>query len=247
MIQTDPTITRNGETGFGKIYRGPAIDGPASAYSFGSTSAFDTASGFDEQFTGSGAFFKFTSLQLIDDPTISTTDGEIDLALIGVNGITSGGSGATLTFAGLRGLLLATENGSINIGPEISFSQVPFPGLRDLTFYARGIESTLTLGSSISVLNDLNLYSEADVNLSGDVSVEKDFRSFSGGDFNLTSEAFRVGTLSITSGADVNIGSDGIFFTKDFFLQAAGNIQVDNSLWVSQISSLPFTTGLNIS
>ena len=79
------------------------------------------------------------------------------------------------------------------------------------------------------------------------MSVEKDFRSFSGGDFNLTSTAFRVGTLSITSGADVNIGSDGIFFTKDFFLQAAGNIQVDNSLWVTQISSLPYTTGLNIS
>src|SRR5258707_1458672 len=40
-IQTDPTITANGQTNFGKIWRGPATDGPLSAYAFGATSAFD--------------------------------------------------------------------------------------------------------------------------------------------------------------------------------------------------------------
>ena len=55
-IRTDPTITKggvDGRTDFGKIYRGREIDGLASAYLFGSTSAFDTASGFDDQI-GSG-------------------------------------------------------------------------------------------------------------------------------------------------------------------------------------------------
>ena len=41
-IQTDPTITTNGQTNFGAIWRGPAEDGPLSAFIFGSTSAFDS-------------------------------------------------------------------------------------------------------------------------------------------------------------------------------------------------------------
>ena len=48
-ISTDPSITTNGVTDFGKIYRGPVTDGPASAWAFGSTSTFDTSSGFDSQ------------------------------------------------------------------------------------------------------------------------------------------------------------------------------------------------------
>src|SRR6476620_4244851 len=63
-IQTDPSITTNGVTDFGKIYRGPVTDGPASAWAFGSTSTFDTASGFDSQINTSCAAFKFTALQL---------------------------------------------------------------------------------------------------------------------------------------------------------------------------------------
>src|SRR4029077_10037038 len=48
LITTDPSITSNGVTDYGKIYRGRSIDGPISAWAFGSTSAFDTASGFDD-------------------------------------------------------------------------------------------------------------------------------------------------------------------------------------------------------
>ncbi|HEY2170724.1 MAG TPA: FecR family protein, partial [Candidatus Angelobacter sp.] len=46
VITTDPSITTNGATDYGKIYRGQSIDGSVSAWAFGSTSAFDTASGF---------------------------------------------------------------------------------------------------------------------------------------------------------------------------------------------------------
>ena len=176
----------------------------------------------------------------MDDPTISTTDGEIDLALIGVNGITSGGSGATLTFAGLRGLLLATENGSINIGSEISFS-----GLDSLTFYARGAGSQLTLASSISTLSRLDLYSEGEVNLSGNLSTIG-FRSFSGGNFDLSAGSLDAATISVISGANVGIGLNTPFNTIEFFLQAAGNIEVSDSLVVNQVNA-DQNTGLNIS
>src|SRR5207247_10879364 len=108
--------------------------GPASAWAFGSTSAFDTASGFDDLIgDSSGAAFKFTALQLTGNPAIDTTNGEINLGLIAVNGITSGGPGGVLTFAGISGLRFATQDGPITLGPEISFS-----GLHDLTIYAPG-------------------------------------------------------------------------------------------------------------
>ena len=122
VITTDPSITTNGVTDYGKIYRGQSIDGPASAWAFGSTSIFDTASGFDALIGDtSGAAFKFSALQLTGDPTIDITNGETNLGLIAVNGITSGGPGGVLTFSGISGLLLATQNGSITLGPEISF------------------------------------------------------------------------------------------------------------------------------
>ena len=70
---------------------------------------------------GGLAVFKFSSLQLTGDPMISTADGPDNLVLVGVDGITSGGPGGVLHFAGIDELLLATQNGSINLGPEISF------------------------------------------------------------------------------------------------------------------------------
>src|SRR5438876_5462352 len=47
VITTDPTITTNGITDLGKVWRGTAIDGPLSAFIFGSTSSFDMAIRFD--------------------------------------------------------------------------------------------------------------------------------------------------------------------------------------------------------
>src|SRR6266850_4595422 len=167
-ITTDPAITTNGVTDYGKIYRGAETDGPASAWAFGSTSTFDTSSGFDNEIIGSGAAFKFTALQLAGNPTISTTNGEVNLGLIAVNGITSGSPGGPLTFSGIRGLLLATQNGSIILGPEISFS-----GLHDITLYARGAGSVLTLASDISTTSDIRLYGEGAVQVSGNLSTQR--------------------------------------------------------------------------
>jgi mannose-6-phosphate isomerase-like protein (cupin superfamily) len=194
-ITTDPSITTNGMTDYGKVYRGAPTDGPLSAFIFGSTSSFDTASNFDELHPGSGAGFKFTALQITGNPTISTANGEINLGLISVGNITSGAPGGTLTFAGIRGLLIATQNGSITLGPELSFSN-----LHDITFYARGTGSLLTLGSAISGVQQLELDAESNVQVNGMVAVE-DLHSFAGGDF-------LAGTGSITATTSINIHAD---------------------------------------
>src|SRR5438874_8348098 len=166
VITTDPSITTNGVTDYGKIYRGRSVDGPISAWAFGSTSAFDTASGFDDLIgDNSGAAFKFAALELTGDPIIDTTNGEINLGLIAVNGITSGGPGGVLTFSGIHSLLLATQNGPISLGSEISFS-----GLHDLTIYARGSSSDLTLGSDIDTTSEVNLFAERDMSVTSKIT-----------------------------------------------------------------------------
>ncbi len=75
VINTDPTITTNGVTDSGTIYRDPATDGPRATWMFGSTSAFDTTSGFasgpDSGNMDNMAVFKFTSLQIMGNPTVN--------------------------------------------------------------------------------------------------------------------------------------------------------------------------------
>ena len=67
-IATDPTITSNGVTDYGTVYRGSIDDGPLSSWMFASTSAFDTQSGLDEFFSGADhlplAALKFLALRL---------------------------------------------------------------------------------------------------------------------------------------------------------------------------------------
>jgi hypothetical protein len=182
-ITTDPSITTNGATDYGKIWRGPSVDGALSAFIFGSTSAFDSASGFDAQFNTSGAGFKFNSLQLTGNPTVLTAGGEVNLGLIAINGITSGAPGGMLTFAGIQGLLLATQNGPIILGPEISFS-----GFHDINFYARGANSILALACDISASNDIRLYGENAIQVTGNLTTQR---------------------LAATAGTNISIGGDG--------------------------------------
>src|SRR4029077_13502905 len=92
VITTDPSITTNGVTGYGKIYRGPVDDGAFSLWAFGSTSPVDTTLNFDTNFNNAGHFpgavFKFTSLELVGNPTIDLTNGGVPyLAFISVGDI----------------------------------------------------------------------------------------------------------------------------------------------------------------
>jgi FecR protein len=165
-IQTDPAITTNGVTDFGKIYRGATDDGAFTLWAFGSTSAFDAALGIDDVFFADPnhlpiATFKFQNLSLTGNPTIDLSNGGgTKLALIGVDGITSGPPGGTLTFTGLDLLALATVNGSINLTSDVSFQD-----LKELAMYARGAGSDLILDSPISNIGILELAAEGSIQL----------------------------------------------------------------------------------
>jgi FecR protein len=226
-ITTDPSITTNSVTNFGKIYQGAAIDGPASAWAFGSTSTFDTSSGFDSAITGSGAAFKFTTLQLAGNPTISTASGEINLGLIAVNGITSAAPGGVLTFAGIRSLLLAAQNGSIGLGPEISFS-----GLHDITLYARGAGSVLALASDISTTSDIRLYGENAILVTGNLSTQ---RLIAAAGENIIIGGGGSTTISASEASLLipNSGSGNIPGSATIALLQAGNLMLNGSSGLS--------------
>jgi len=246
VITTDPSITTNGVTDYGKIYRGRSIDGQISAWAFGSTSAFDTASGFDALIgDGSGAAFKFTALQLNGDPTIDTANGEINLGLIAVNSITSGGPGGVLTFEGIRGLLLATQNGPITLGPGISFS-----GLHDLTIYARGSSSDLTLGSDISTTSKVSLFAQRDMSLTSSITTE-DLYAFVGRNVSIDGQAtIHAPTITLFAGQNLNWNgqtSDETAFNSsgNVSISAAQMLNIANDLTIIRRNG-GITSGLNI-
>jgi len=246
VITTDPSITTNGVTDYGKIYRGRSIDGAFSAWGFGSTSPFDTASGFDGQIgDSSGAAFKFTALQLTGDPIIDTTNGEINLALIAVNGITSGGPGGVLTFSGIRGLLVATQDGPITLGPEISFS-----GLHDLTIYARGSSSDLTLGSDISTTSEVSLFAQRDMSMTSSITTDNLY-TFVGRNISINGQAaIHAPTITLFAGQNLNwsgqISDETAFNSNGNVSISAGQmINVANDLTIIRRNG-GITSGLNV-
>ena len=247
VITTDPSITTNGVTNYGKIYRGQAQDGLLSAFVFGSTSAFDTASGFDTLVgsNGSGAGFKFTALRLTGNPIIDTTNGQINLALIAVNSITSGGPGGVLTFSGISSLLLATQNGPITLGPEISFS-----GLHNLNIYARGTSGDLTLGSDISTTSKVRLLAERDMSITSSITTD-DLYAFVGRNISISGgAAIHAPTISLFAGQNLNwsgqISDETAFNSNGNVSISAGQmIDVTNDLTIIRRNG-GITSGLNI-
>ena len=227
QIQTDPTIITNGVTSFGKIYRDETQDGPVPIYLYGSSRPFDAqvfqvGSGNED---GAYAVFKFSSLQLIGNPTISTANGgATNVALVSVGNITSGAPGGTLTFAGLQDIFIGTQNGSINLGPELAFS-----GLSKLEFYARGAGSALTLASPISTTNKLKLYAEGTIQVNADENVTS-LKAISGGDFLAGSGTVTATDIEIHSLSNINI--DGSKFPDlpsgggSISLDAAGTLNI---------------------
>lgn len=222
MITTDPSITTNGVTNFGTIYRGSTDDGAFTLWAFGSTSAFDTALGIDDVFFADAnhlpiAILKFQSLSLTGNPTIDLSNGGgTKLGLIGVDGITSGPPGGTLTFTGLDLLVLATVNGSINLTSDVSFQD-----LSELAMYARGASSNLTIDSTISNIGILELDAEGSIQLTnpGTMSVGE-FDATAGNNLTLQVGSLlldgkvRLNTLvlpgtTVTTGANLTLNATG--------------------------------------
>ncbi|MEP7015169.1 MAG: FecR domain-containing protein [Verrucomicrobiota bacterium] len=224
VITTDPTITTNGQTDNGTIYRDRATDGLFSLWAFGSTSVFDTSSGFDDQIGNNnggnerpgGAVFKFNNLVLAGDPTVDTTNGPISLGLIAVNSITSSAAGQ-LAFGGIRGLLLATVNGPITLDSETSFSI-----MHDMTIYARGATSDLTLGSDVSTGEHVDLYAERDMVVTSSITTEQ-FFAVTGRDLapNASASSIDAVTISMSAGHDLTLSG---FFSDQSAENSSGDV-----------------------
>jgi hypothetical protein len=232
-IQTDPAITRAGITDFGKIYRDAAQDGPFSTWAFTATSGFDNAVAINTLYGANApvAAFKFTALQLVGNPTISTANGGVtDLALISVGPMTSAPAGDTVfTFTGMQSVLLATQNGSINLS-GISFQNIPL-----LIFYARGAASDLTLGSPISNVGSLHLFAENNIqiNAAESVAIGTDggiWRGISAANFDvnapidaLTGLVPAAPATFLGAGGTVSLSSLGGTITVDSRIQVSSN------------------------
>jgi hypothetical protein len=223
-INTDPTITTNGLTALGKIYRGPAQDGSPSDYLFGSTSSFDAIAFSNPSANALPiAVFKFAHLQLTGDPTVSVPSGATThLGLVSVGAITTGAPGGTLTFAGIDRLLIATQNGSITLGPEIAFSGIPH-----LDLYARGTGSNLTMASPISGGDVVHLNAEGMVQINANISAN-DFRLISGGDFVTGTGLVTATSIDIQSLSNITIDSSKFpdVAGGSFNLNAAGTLAI---------------------
>src|SRR5438874_3222694 len=155
VINTDPTITTNGITNFGKIYRGAAVNGPLPTWLGDSPSAFDKVDFID---SNGGGFvspgpeslpipgFLFASLQLDGDPTVSNASGYPTLGLVSQGDITTSPSGTVFTFGGMQQVGLIALNGSITL------SGVSFANFGELFVYARGGSSDVKFDASVSNL-----------------------------------------------------------------------------------------------
>lgn len=252
-ITTDPVITSNGVTDFGKVYRSSSADGSFTTWAFGSSSDFDMLTGLDQNFaTGSNlpvAAFKFSALQLAGDPSIDTTGGATTLALISVGNLSDGAPGGTLTFAGINTLLLATQNGAINLGANISFSN-----LNRLIFYARGFGANLTLGCPINGVQTVDLDAEGSVQVNGGQTVNT-FRSIAGIDFLTGTGKITAPNVFIQAGNNVTLALSRFAVNPSVIttvsLQAGANVNVDASsdqtLFANASSLTIHGTGINFS
>ncbi len=216
-ISTDPTITTNGQTDFGTIYRDSSQDGSFAIWAFGSESTFDVYAGisYDPNSFSNVAVFKFQSLELDGPPSISTTGGVTRLGLIGVDGITSGGAGGSFSFSGLDFVFLATQDGAINLGPNISFDNI-----NHLLIYARGTNGDLTMGAVVTGVPTLNLDAEGSVQVNADETMI--------GNFNVS-----AGTNYLTGTGNINAGN--------IFIQSLGDINFD----LNRFSGGSGSVGLN--
>ena len=212
-INTDPTITTNGITNFGKIYRGAAIDGPLATWLGSSPSSFDSldfvnsnGGGFNNPDMHPIPGFLFASLTLDGDPTVSNSNGYPLLAFVSQGSIFTNPTGAVLTFGGMNQVALVALNGSMEL------SGVSFANFGELFVYARGAGSTLTMAAP-SNLNRVELRSEGnlDVNasqtLNGNVQDHRGFKALAGNNLGVNANVISTGggiTLQALGGITIN-------------------------------------------
>lgn len=228
-------MTTAGVVDTGTYYTGSTDDGRASAFLFGSTSAFDAQHNFDGRFglnyepafpTAGVAVFKFRSVKFAGAPVFQTSGGPIDLAILADNAITSAAPGGAVDLGGLRSFTLGSVTSSITLGSEMSFNAAAGSALRFIQLYTRG--GAVSLDASVNA-PDANLFVD-------------------------TSTSIKVGTastLNINTGvfaADTTITLDGAITAKFLQLYSGGALTIAGSVnadaFYGFASSLTLTANL---
>ncbi len=168
-----PQITTDGVTQNGLFFISAAKSGSPSLFLFGSQSSFDNKLNFDAQFNAdfpNSGVYKFSALQIQDNPTFTTKDGANSVALISQGNITSSPVGGTVNLNGLAELFLGTVSGSIDLNDKFTFTKVDGGAFKEIELYARN--GDVNFGSFMN-LKDASLLLEAehDVNVASSASI----------------------------------------------------------------------------
>jgi FecR protein len=230
QINTDPMITTNGITNFGKIYRGATLDGPLPTWLGSSPSSFDSV---DFVNSNGGGFispssdtlpipgFLFAALQLDGDPTVSNSSGYPTLGFVSQGGINSSDSGSVFTFGGMQQVALIALNGSINL------SGISFANFGELFIYARGTGSSVTFAAPVSNLDRVQIRAEGDIQVSSPVTLNgtaqnhRGFKALAGNNLTVNSAVTSTGGgITLQSLGGIVISSSAQLRT---LLDATGN------------------------
>ncbi len=189
----------------GDVYHGQATDGSASHFFFGGKTAFDTGSGFEA--LGSDptvplGVLTFPEFSLAGSPSFAIPGAPDSLAIISRGEIEIKASPGVWDLTPLRGLLLATIDGSIKLDKDHSFTG----SNQALFIYARGAASDLNLESNIFLpTGRAQLIAGRNANIKGDVTVSS-LEVFAGGDIKLGG--------SVTTQSLVAVAGDRITIEK---------------------------------
>ncbi len=201
----------------GSVYHGAAVDGPASWWAFGTSSAYDAQRRFDARFgmnenqlfpTLGVATYRFSSINVVGAPKISTLGGPTDVALISDGAITDLSPPGTIwdltTQAALTSLTLV-GNAGINLG-FTSFTAAAGSPFKFLHIYERAGNNSF--GSNVSAPTaGLFLDAAGNLNLSGGLAVNVDHMVINAGGIVNFNGAVTTNSLQIFAGGQVQLKS----------------------------------------
>ena len=236
-----PSLTLSATVGTfpGALYRGTALDGSASLFLFGTTTSYDTGSGFDQRFGyGTGITFANPGVAVFQSDPV-TLDGPLNfspgtfqnIALVGKAGLTVGGTvPATINLAGLQSFFLGsagTGGTQIQTGSVIATTD---PAFTTLGLYGRSpvgpaLDSLMVRGNISLPTADLIADGMRDVAFRPGATVHtREAHLFAGRDLSLftglTANAFTAATIRAHAARNIEIG--GNVSATNFFADAAG-------------------------
>ncbi len=248
-------------TANGLFFKNAAQTGSASLFLFGSQSAFDNQLNFDAQFAqdfANSGVYKFSALQIQDNPSFITRDGANEIALISQGDITSSPIGGTVNLNGLNGLFLGTVNGSISLSDKFTFTKVDGGSFNEIELYARG--GSVDFGSLMNLKDgSLLLSAQQNVTVDGTASILANSAILNALgnatiDGNITShfgQVYAGGILTVNGSVNSdnffgfgNSGTiNGSLTGRNVNLQIAGDLTLSPAGSLSSSDKLTITTG----